>query len=116
MFLSVCLKRLLINMLAKLKISCNFKEKGCSQVVSLEELDSHSNSCPFNKKLCEKCNLESVEGHNCLEALLQFNQKLESELRNTSLRIDSLEIENENYLQTIRELCQNSDTNHILKV
>lgn len=103
-------------MLGKLTIRCNFATKGCTQVVPLDELDIHLNSCLFNRKLCEKCNLDLMDGHNCVQELMKLNQNMESKLRDTSIRINSLEDENENYLQTIRELCVNANSNQILKV
>jgi len=103
-------------MLGRLKISCNNREKGCQTVVMLEDLIDHLKSCKIDKKMCEKCKLEILnDDHNCVECLLETIQKLENKLIettiNTSIRIESLETENDNYLQTIQNLSSTSDEN-----
>ncbi|CAG2182021.1 unnamed protein product, partial [Oppiella nova] len=68
-------------MLGNLKIYCQFKDKGCDQVIQLEYHDNHITSCPFNKHTCAKCQCESsVDGHNCVESLLKLNKVLKDDV------------------------------------
>ncbi|XP_053210400.1 uncharacterized protein LOC128394153 [Panonychus citri] len=39
-----------INILGRLMISCDYKEKGCQAIVKLEDLVEHVSSCPFSPK------------------------------------------------------------------
>jgi len=86
------LPRLLKNMLAKLMVSCIYKEYGCKNLVRLETLEQHTSACSFNPKfpvLCQGgCGLkvpkDELQKHNCVKELraVVTDQKCElSELR-----------------------------------
>jgi len=86
------LPRLLRNMLAKLMVSCIYKECGCKNLVKLETLEQHTSACSFNPKfpvLCRSgCGLkvpkDELQKHNCVKELraIVSDQKCElSELR-----------------------------------
>jgi len=95
-------------MLGKLKISCSNRTKGCEQIILLDNLNDHIKLCSFNGKICKICQFEILDGHNCVKCLREANKKLEDVLENASIRIKSLEKENQNYLQTIQNI---SNTN-----
>jgi len=105
------LKRLLLNILAKLKICCENRDKGCNEVLLLDNLNNHIKSCRFKKELCKQCKCEIFDGHNCVKCLLEVNAKLADKLKSASIRIESLEKENEKYLQTIRDLTNTNPIN-----
>ena len=78
--------RVLVNMLGKLKIRCDFKDQGCKEVVLLENLNHHTLKCKYNaenkKKKCKKCFIEYPDKskHDCVEALLDLNRKANQEI------------------------------------
>ncbi|CAG2175309.1 unnamed protein product, partial [Oppiella nova] len=79
--------RILLNILAKLEIRCDFASNGCQEVLKLEELSQHSSKCYFGSGFCEKCFClisESDESHksvhNCVQSLLQLNRKSNQEI------------------------------------
>ena len=73
-------------MLGKLKIRCDFKDKGCKEVVLLENLTQHTIKCKYNveklKKKCKKCFVEYPDksSHDCIRALLELNRKANEEI------------------------------------
>ncbi len=109
------IKRLLLNMLGNLKISCPFKEKGCDEIMLLENHDNHLIKCRFNKKLCKDCECEILNDHNCVRSLLEANKYLKQSL-NTELvkneilsrKLHDSKLENENFLQTLQNLSNSS--------
>ena len=46
------------NLLAELKIHCEFFERGCGKFVQLEHLERHVNDCGFAPAVCSACQLE----------------------------------------------------------
>ncbi|XP_054161299.1 kelch-like protein 5 [Oppia nitens] len=40
--------RIMVNMLGKLQIKCDFQDKGCTEVIILEYLTNHLNNCRYN--------------------------------------------------------------------
>ncbi|CAG2170008.1 unnamed protein product [Oppiella nova] len=64
--------RVLMNMLGKLKIRCDFKDKGCKEVVNLEDLTQHAVKCKYN--------VETKSGHDCIKSLLELNRKANEEI------------------------------------
>src|SRR5258708_18969920 len=73
-----------MNMLGKLKIRCDFKDKGCKEVVNLEDLAQHAVKCKYNVetkvKKCKKCFCEQKSGHDCIKSLLELNRKANEEI------------------------------------
>ncbi len=91
----------------KLKTRCIYKNERKDALF----LDNHESSGRLTKKICEKCLCDEIVGHDCIQSLLNFKQKLQqsnNELQdklNSALnRISSLKSENENYLLLIQEL------------
>ncbi|CAG2170248.1 unnamed protein product, partial [Oppiella nova] len=75
--------RQFMNGLGKLQIRCDFKDKGCEQLINLEDLTLHTNSCRFRFKpqKCDKCLCDlDFFGHNCIQSLLRLNQKANQEI------------------------------------
>ena len=64
----------IVNMLQNLKISCDYKENGCDEVVKLENLTKHTTSCQFNVTKCDQCYYVKKPGHNCVLAKLELSQ------------------------------------------
>jgi len=67
---------ILRTLLARLQISCSYKEHGCSAIVKLELLAAHTEECEHKPKRpipCEACGLvvlkEKLEEHNCVREL-----------------------------------------------
>ena len=52
--------RLLTNYLSKLKINCDHASRGCPEFISVENLESHLESCGFSPVMCsnENCGME----------------------------------------------------------
>ncbi len=97
--------------MGKLKIRCIYQENGCEDVLLLENLVNHENSCQFNKKICKKCLCDKLVDHDCIQSLLDFKQKLlqtnnelEDKLNSALNQISFLKSENEKYLLSINEL------------
>ena len=61
--------RVLINLLNKLKIKCDFHVNGCETVTSLTDLAQHKERCDFNPfRKCINCGLNGgLEGHDCVQ-------------------------------------------------
>ncbi|CAG2103820.1 unnamed protein product, partial [Medioppia subpectinata] len=73
---------ILLNMLSKLNMTCDFKDNGCKEVVTLEQLAQHRYRCPYGLGKCKQCLCsEQKYGHNCLQSLLQTNRKFLAENR-----------------------------------
>jgi len=74
--------RILKGILSRLQIKCDFEQKGCEAIVSLESLKQHIEECAFNLVLCDKgCGLtivkHKVSQHSCVsqEVTLQAMNK-----------------------------------------
>ena len=104
-----------MNMLANLKLSCQFKDKGCHQILLLENYDKHLLNCPYNKKVCPTCQCEELDDHNCTQSLLEMNKYLKEDIDSAlnknellSQRLQEFKREKEALLQTIQNLSKNS--------
>jgi len=75
-------QRLVLNLLAKLQIHCDFHSKGCDTVIDLEFLSSHVLNCKFNpERKCIECGLKmGEESHHCLDNLKSLNSSLNNEI------------------------------------
>ena len=89
---------MVVNKLGELKIKCDFESRGCTEVVTLHDLQHHINICHF-KDICDKCSNKSQE---FIEKLIQSNDKCKEEVKR-------LEKERDNLLQTIQKLSQDLD-------
>jgi len=125
-------------MLGKMKIRCDYREKGCKEVITLENLTHHLLSCRYNvdkTKKCKKCFCDMKSGHDCVKTLLELNKKaneqidaLKKKCESTDVRAENsnrfvsaqressllrelrqLKLERENFLKTIQELSNTSD-------
>lgn len=93
--------RVLRNMLSRLKITCDNKDFGCTNVVALESLESHLMECPFNPKRpvqCEKgCGLvvplDEVPQHNCVKELHELLKLERTQTEDLATKVDRLEIQ-----------------------
>lgn len=47
--------RIVRNLINHLQVYCDFKVKGCEQIVALEELDAHKSRCTFNPEIPVEC-------------------------------------------------------------
>ncbi len=90
-------------MLGKLTIRCKYEENGCQQILLLDNLSLHENSCDFREKLCDKCFCVLLENHDCVQSLLGANRRLsetivglETQLNSTSNIQNPNDIENNN--------------------
>jgi hypothetical protein len=95
-------------MLGKLKIRCIYDKNGCKEILSIDNLNNHQNSCRFEKKICKKCFCEQSINHDCIETLLELKQEsdrkineLQNELKLAKEEISSLKSEKENYIQEV---------------
>lgn len=87
--------RILRNLLARLKITCENEQFGCQAVVKLDGLESHLSQCEYNPKrpvLCEKgCGLEvpldELPDHNCVQELHKVINTNEKRIQGLEERI-----------------------------
>ncbi|CAG2112960.1 unnamed protein product [Medioppia subpectinata] len=94
--------RLLLNVLSKLEISCDFKDKGCPEVVTLEQLPKHVSQCLYNIIKCYKCfcDYHSNGGHECVQSLLQLN-------KTANKVVEDLKTERDQLLEQIKQMSAN---------
>ncbi len=97
-------QRLVLNLLAKLRIHCNFHSKGCDRVLDLECLPMHAMNCQFNpERKCVECGLKmDCESHNCINDL---------KLLNSSLNNEMIELKNE--IETLKKNMESMKDNHL---
>ena len=96
------------NLLGKLQISCEFRDKGCKEILRLEDLNKHLDDCPFNLKICKKCFCVCKVTHNCVQELLDLNKK-ENQI------IESLRQEKDIFHKLFDEIKEKySQENHVL--
>lgn len=89
-------QRLVVNLLAKLRIRCDFALNGCQTVVDLECLKTHSNNCPFNpNRNCIDCGLKmsGQSTHYCINSLKLLNTSLAEEIFELKSEIEKLKQE-----------------------
>ncbi|CAG2106024.1 unnamed protein product [Medioppia subpectinata] len=72
--------RLVINLLGKLMIRCDYWDYGCHKVIKLDELVRHTIKCRYKVEKCVKCECEQRPGHDCIAALLAENRELKKML------------------------------------
>jgi hypothetical protein len=91
-------------MLGKLTIRCKYEENGCQQILLLDNLSLHENSCDFREKLCDKCFCVLLENHDCVQSLLEAIRRsndsivgLETQLNSTSSIQNPNDIENNDF-------------------
>lgn len=105
-------QRLVLNLLAKLRIRCLYHSNGCQIVSDLQSLVNHEDYCLFNpnRKCCD-CGIRVNEfTHNCVNSLKLLNTslaeemlELKSEILRLQLEIKSLKEKNgNNYIQYVR--------------
>ena len=71
--------RLVKNFINKLKIKCDNFEKGCTEIVTIEELSEHVKNCKAG--LCQLCEFSLDESyHNCIENLKLKITELRTEI------------------------------------
>ncbi|CAG2166570.1 unnamed protein product [Oppiella nova] len=96
--------RVLINLMNKLRIRCDFHDTGCQEVLKLCELSDHKDSCLRNpNRKCADCALPVGVGHNCIA-----NMKLNIESINDEIR--RLQREN-NHLKTEADRLKRNQNN-----
>src|SRR5690348_5309801 len=44
---------IIIDLLSDLKITCGYKESGCTEILSYEQLEKHEITCTFQSKECQ---------------------------------------------------------------
>ncbi len=79
-------------MLGKLKIKCDFREKGCKEILVLENLAQHLLSCRYNvdkTKKCKKCLCDAKSSHDCVKALMELNKKANEEIDSLKKKYES---------------------------
>ncbi|XP_054163770.1 E3 ubiquitin-protein ligase NRDP1-like [Oppia nitens] len=71
------------NILAKLQITCEYKDNGCDQVIALDQLDKHVVDCKFSPKKCDKCQciVSQVSKHDCISQLLNKQSEMQTKIR-----------------------------------
>ncbi|XP_054163668.1 E3 ubiquitin-protein ligase NRDP1-like [Oppia nitens] len=75
--------RILINLINKLKIKCDFYENGCQDVCPLSQLSEHRTTCLWNpNRKCTDCDLiVGTNVHNCIENLKIRIKSLNNEIK-----------------------------------
>ncbi|XP_054152778.1 protein zyg-11 homolog A-like [Oppia nitens] len=78
--------RILVNLLSNLKIKCDFSDKGCPLVTTVQLLAEHTANCPYNVQQCRRCLSNYTTGaqqpseHNCLKSMTELNHKTNAEI------------------------------------
>lgn len=115
--------RVLRNMLSRLKITCDNKDFGCTNVVALEGLETHLTECSFNPKRlvqCEKgCSLmvplDEVPQHSCIKKLHDLLKLEQTRTEDLTTKVDRMEIQlSEQALKVDRLEAQLSEQNREL--
>ncbi|XP_054158206.1 kelch-like protein 1 [Oppia nitens] len=93
--------RIMVNMLGKLQIKCDFQDKGCTEVIILEYLTNHLNNCRYNpsniqrdESLLSKINELEAERENLLKTIRDLinSQQLTTSLSNHRLSTNTINI------------------------
>ncbi len=93
--------RILRNLLARLRITCDNKDFGCGVVVKLDSLQSHLIECQYNPKqpvACERgCGLDvpkdEVPQHNCVRELHRLLKMESNEVEQLKTKVEGLEMQ-----------------------
>ncbi|CDW90976.1 traf-type zinc finger family [Stylonychia lemnae] len=86
--------RITRNLLGKIRFTCMYRDKGCKEVHSYQDIFKHQESCPTIIFKCESCNYvghtDNKQNHNCITYLSQQlknvnqeNQKLKTMFQST---------------------------------
>ncbi|CAG2165025.1 unnamed protein product [Oppiella nova] len=57
-----CRQIVLENMLMNFKITCDYKDNGCNEVLKLDQLSKHIINCQY--KICERCDCVKQPNHD----------------------------------------------------
>jgi hypothetical protein len=93
-------------MLGKLSIRCKYEEKGCQEIILLDNLSLHENGCDFREKFCDKCFCVLLENHDCVLGANETIVRLETQSNSTPNIQNPNDIENNNDLR-IENVIQN---------
>jgi E3 ubiquitin-protein ligase NRDP1 len=72
----------MVNIINSLRLSCTYKQSGCEEVVELENLLLHLDSCDYNpNRICKNCDFKmgQKEGHDCVRNLKEKIESISSE-------------------------------------
>jgi hypothetical protein len=86
-------------MLGKLSIRCKYEEKGCQEIILLDNLSLHENGCDFREKFCDKCFCVLLENRNCVLEANKTIVRLETQSNSTPNIQNPNDIENNNDLR-----------------
>jgi hypothetical protein len=86
-------------MLGKLSIRCKYEEKGCQEIILLDNLSLHENGCDFREKFCDKCFCVLLENHDCVLEANKTIVRLETQSNSTPNIQNQNDIENNNDLR-----------------
>jgi hypothetical protein len=83
--------RVVVNLLNKLKIKCDFEIPGCETVTQLSDLGQHKESCDYNPfKKCDNCGHNGGKGHDCFKTLQVINRGMTDEINRLSKECSDL--------------------------
>ena len=86
--------RFVINLIDKLKITCDNSDKGCPEVITIGTKKYHLKMCMYNQ--CKTCGCDRMgDEHDCLAYLMQKNLELtetNDKLNKERLEIDKVKI------------------------
>lgn len=94
--------RIVINLLAKLTIRCDFAQYGCPAIVRLENLTNHCEQCQYNPDKPFKCNKGcglvlanrcELDAHNCMEELHNLVRGQTQQIETQTTLLEELRIE-----------------------
>ena len=72
--------RLVLNMLNKMRVKCEFYSNGCDIIKPLELIFKHGQQCDYNPvNHCKNCGVPKTERHNCIDFLVSKVKSLEME-------------------------------------
>lgn len=104
--------RIVRNLINHLQIHCEFRSKGCEQIVMLEELDTHKLKCNYNPEIPIECPKNCgafvaknrLEEHDCIRELRELLCKQQKQI--------SQLIANVNELTKFKDMQQELSTNN----
>ena len=86
--------RFAVNILNKLQIKCQYHDKGCAVITTIDEQNRHLKECDHKPDInCKTCGLVKVEGeeHNCVTNLIIKNNSIVDEMERLRKEIKELE-------------------------
>ena len=82
---------IVINLLNKMRIKCDFYSNGCQEMTKVSEMEKHIKTCAYNPiKECTKCGFTGDSSHNCIDYLILENKRLREE--NSRLATNQMEV------------------------